>query len=64
MAEWTKALVLKTSVGLHPTVGSNPTLSALVGACSPAAEARDLKSLKRGFESHHAYYNKTTKIKE
>ncbi len=27
MAEWTKALVLKTSVG-QPTVGSNPTPSA------------------------------------
>ena len=28
MAEWSKALVLKTSVG-QPTVGSNPTLSAI-----------------------------------
>ena len=28
VAEWTKALVLKTSVG-QPTVGSNPTLSAI-----------------------------------
>ena len=28
MAEWFKALVLKTSVGRPPTVGSNPTPTA------------------------------------
>jgi hypothetical protein len=27
VAEWIKAAVLKTAVGLAPTVGSNPTLS-------------------------------------
>ena len=27
MAEWFKAAVLKTVVGLHPTGGSNPSLS-------------------------------------
>ena len=30
MAEWFKAAVLKTVVGLHPTGGSNPSLSALI----------------------------------
>ena len=30
MAEWFKAAVLKTVVGLHPTGGSNPSLSALL----------------------------------
>ena len=28
VAEWLNAAVLKTAVGLAPTVGSNPTLSA------------------------------------
>lgn len=32
MAEWFKALVLKTSVG-DTTVGSNPTLSAINELC-------------------------------
>ena len=30
VAEWFKATVLKTVVGLYPTVGSNPTLSAII----------------------------------
>lgn len=30
VAEWVKAAVLKTAVG-QPTVGSNPTLSAIWG---------------------------------
>ncbi len=29
MAEWFKAAVLKIAVGLHPTGGSNPSLSAI-----------------------------------
>jgi hypothetical protein len=31
MVEWFKALVLKTSVGDEPTVGSNPTLTVVQG---------------------------------
>lgn len=29
VAEWSMATVLKTVVGLYPTVGSTPTLSAI-----------------------------------
>jgi hypothetical protein len=29
VAEWFKAAVLKIAVGLHPTGGSNPSLSAI-----------------------------------
>jgi hypothetical protein len=49
MAEWFKAAVLKTVVGLHLTGGSNPSLSVVRGKDGTRSQGKDQSQPRRSF---------------